>query len=269
MERTIQKKLPVGQGSWVVVDVYGDPAAAGIVVFPGVMSDANTWRAVAAGVAAWPSVAVVNRRGRAPSGPLTSEYSLQREVEDLGVVLDELGGWDTVFGWSYGALAVLLAANCRPLGHVIAYEPVLGPFAADALAGLKAADEQKDWDRSVEIVNRQVSGFSEAHVEALRADHEVWAGLRSLAEPLHAELDALNTAPVPQALGLRAGRVDLVVGGRNRGTAPYGTAFDDVRRRTPEAKVHEFPGQGHLAHVEDPGGLSRLIDALAPRTGGR
>ncbi|MER6602064.1 alpha/beta fold hydrolase [Streptomyces parvus] len=86
MERTIQKRFPVGDGSWVTVDVYGEPDAPGLVVVPGAMSDALGWRAVATAVGAWPSVAVVNRRGREPSGPMTAAYSLRTEVADLGVV---------------------------------------------------------------------------------------------------------------------------------------------------------------------------------------
>lgn len=133
--------LSVGARSWVTVDVYGEPGTAGLVVVPGVMSDAHAWRHVVHAMNAWPSVSVVNRRGRAPSGPLTDGYSMRSEVEDLGVVIDELDGPTTVFGWSYGALIALLTANDRPMRQVIAYEPVMRPFAGHALPDLKAATE--------------------------------------------------------------------------------------------------------------------------------
>lgn len=263
MERTLQKQVRVADGSWVVVEVFGDPAAAGLVVVPGVMSDAHAWRHVVRATSAWPSVAVVNRRGRAPSGPLTESYSLQTEIDDLRAVLDELGEPDTLFGWSYGGLIALLAANQRPVRHVVAYEPVVPPFGRDALPDLAAADAARDWDRAVEIVNRQVSGYSAAHVAALRADPKAWATLRRLSEPLYAETRALSHAPVTGVLADLAERVDLVVGEHSRGTPPYGTSFDDVRERVPRAHVHELAGQGHMAHVEDPTALGRLLDALA------
>ncbi|WP_329172715.1 alpha/beta fold hydrolase [Streptomyces sp. NBC_01477] len=263
MEQTIQKRVPVGGGGWVTVDVYGEPGAPGLVVVPGVMSDAHAWRHVATAVDAWPSVAVVNRRGRTPSGPLGSGYSIRHEVADLGAVLDEFAGTRTVFGWSAGGLFALLAADDRPLRQVIAYEPVVRPFGGHALPELKAAEEAADLDRSVEIVNRRISGFPAAHVDALRADRRGWATLRRLSGPLYAELSALNAAPPPEAMARRADRVDLIIGRHNRGTAPYGTSFDDVRRRVPHARVHELPGQGHLGHIQAPGEVAHLLNRLA------
>ncbi|MFG3078343.1 alpha/beta fold hydrolase [Streptomyces sp. NPDC048225] len=262
MEQTIQKRVSVGGGSWVVVDVYGDPGAPGLVVLPGVMSDAYAWRHVASAVSAWPSVMVVNRRGRAPSGPLTDTYSLRTEVEDLEAVLDVFGDPSAVFGWSYGGLIALLAADERPLRRLIAYEPVMRPFGQHALPDLKAARQNEDWDTTVDIVNRKITGLDHARIEALRADREVWEALRRLSAPLYDETLAVNE-PLPATLARRADHVDLIVGGTNRGIAPYGTAFDDIRRRVPAATVHELPGQGHLVHLEAPAQLARLIDTLA------
>lgn len=263
MEQTIQKKVAVGEGSWVTVDVYGEPETPGLIVVPGVMSDAYAWRDVATTLHAWPSVAVVNRRGRAPSGPLTSAYSLRTEVEDLGTILDDLGPVQALFGWSYGGLVALLAADERPIPQVLAYEPVMRPFARHALPDLEAAEKAEDWDTSVEVVNRQISGFPAEHVEALRADPHGWATLRRLSRPLHAELRALNSAPPPAAMARRADRAELILGERNRGTAPYGTSFNDVRQRVAHAEVHELPGQGHLAHLEAPAELGYLLNDLA------
>ncbi|MEU3838755.1 alpha/beta hydrolase [Streptomyces sp. NPDC028635] len=264
MERTIQKKLPVGGDSWVTVDVYGEPYTPGLVVVPGVMSDADAWRDVAGAVDAWPSVVVVNRRGRAPSGPLTDTYSLRTEVEDLGMVLNEFDSARALFGWSYGGMITLLAADERPIHQVIAYEPVMRPFGRHALPDLKVATQTADWDRCVEIVNRRISGFSAAYVDDLRADPHTWAILRRLSGPLYAELDALNAASSPSdGMAQRAEQVDLIIGGRNRETAPYGTSFDLVRQHVEHAEVHELPGQGHLVHIEAPEQLGRLLDDLA------
>jgi pimeloyl-ACP methyl ester carboxylesterase len=263
MERTIQKKLAVDGDSWVTVDVYGEPDAPGLVVVPGVMSDAHTWRHVVGAIDAWPSVVVVNRRGRTPSGPLTNSYSLRTEVEDLGIILDEFDSTTTLFGWSYGGLITLLAANERPIPRVIAYEPVMQPFGRHAVPDLKSAAETADWDRCVEIVNRQISGFSAAHVEDLQADQQGWAILRRLSEPLYAELGALNAAPPPDVMARQADQVDLIIGQCNRGTAPYGTSFDNVRQHVAHAAVHELAGQAHLAHIQAPAELGHLLNNLA------
>ncbi|MFK0072958.1 alpha/beta fold hydrolase [Arthrobacter woluwensis] len=265
MERTIQKAVKRDDGSWVTVDVYGDPVAPGLVMVPGVMSDARSWSAVAREVTAWPSVAVLNRRGRAPSGPLTADYSVDTEVGDLLAVLEVLGPVKAVFGWSYGGLIALLAADRHPLEQLIAYEPVERPFATGALPALRSAEQAHDWDRSVEIVNRDISGFTANYVAGLRADPAVWEVLRRFSVPLAAELTALNAVAPPETLAWKADRVDLIVGELNRHGQPYGTAFDGVAGRVPGARVHELAGVGHLAHLEDPVGLGRLLDVLASR----
>ncbi|WP_218145152.1 alpha/beta fold hydrolase [Nocardioides luteus] len=244
----------------MTVDVYGD--GPGLLMVPGVMSDAGGWRHVARAMTAWPSVSILNRRGRTPSGPLGDDYSLRTEVDDLAAVLEQIGEPRAIFGWSYGGLIALLLASERPVGHVIAYEPVAPGFGAAALPSLRTADDLGDWDRSVEIVNRDVSGFSAEHVELLRSDPVAWATLRQLSEPLYAELRALSQADIPGSLGSHAGLVDLIIGEDNLDRAPYGTSFEQIRRRLPDADVHRLPGQGHLAHVDAPAALGRMLDLL-------
>lgn len=262
MERTFQKSVPTGADSWVTVDVYGDGDQPGLLVVPGVMSDAKGWRHVARAMTAWPSVGVVNRRGRTPSGSLGDEYSIRTEIDDLTYVLEQIGEPRALFGWSYGGLIALLLASERPVEHVIAYEPVEPGFGGHALPSLQEAHELGDWDSSVEIVNRQISGFSTEHVEVLRANSDGWATLRQLSEPLYAELVALSLAEIPGSLASRAGLVDLIIGEDNIGMAPYGTSFEQVRDRLPQADVHRLPGQGHLAHVDAPEALGRMLDSL-------
>lgn len=263
MEQTIQKSVPVSGDSWVNVDVYGDPDLPGLLILPGVMSDAQSWAAVARSVSAWRSVTVVNRRGRRPSGPLTTDYSMEVEVDDLLRVLAAIPKPSSIFGWSYGGLIALLAADERPVDHLIAYEPVVPPFARHALGDLKEAAAGTDLGRSVEIVNVDISGFSAEHVDVLRSDEGQWETLCALAEPLYAELSALDATHPPAVLAGKVERVDLIIGERNRSIEPYGTSFDRIRRRIPNARIHQLDGNGHLAHIESPRELGRVIDATA------
>lgn len=261
MERTLQNEVEVTGGSWVGLVRYGDAAGPAAVILPGVMSDAAAWEGVARALRAWPAVVVVNRRGRHPSGPLGPDYSLDVEVEDLRAVLRRVGDVPAVIGWSYGGLIALRAADRVPVPHVIAYEPVMRPFAAHALPALAAADAAGDRDATVRTVVTEVSGMGQEAVESLRANPRAWEKLRALAEPVHAETVALN-AGLPERVGGLAQRVDLVVGELNRGRAPYGTSFDDVARRVPAAQVHVLAGQGHMGHLEDPAALAALVDRL-------
>ncbi|OZD01203.1 alpha/beta hydrolase [Rhodococcus sp. 06-235-1A] len=263
MERTIQKSVSVSGGSWVNVDIYGNPNLPGLLILPGVMSNARSWAAVARSVKAWPSVTVVNRRGRQPSGPLTTDYSIGVEVDDLLRVLGTVPEPVSIFGWSYGGLIALLAADEHPVEHLIAYEPVMPPFARHALSGLQEAAAQGDRGRSVEIVNVGISGFSAEHVDILRADTRQWEALCELAEPLYDELSALDASHPPDVLAGKVERVDLIIGELNRSIEPYGTSFDRISRRIPNARVHQLDGNGHLAHIESPRQLGRVIDATA------
>jgi pimeloyl-ACP methyl ester carboxylesterase len=205
---------------------------------------------------------VVNRRGRQPSGPLTDRYGLASEVEDAVAVLRTFTDVRTLFGWGYRGLIALYLANALPVPHLIAYEPVMSPFGATALPGLRQAQDDADLDASVTVALQQVTGMGDEAVRALRAEEAIWSELRRLSAPLHAETLAINQAPQPAKLAVEAARVDLILGERNRDRAPYGSSFDDVARHIPGATVHELSRQGHLAHLEAPGHLAGLVNRL-------
>ena len=244
------------------MDIYGEPEGAAVVILPGVLADAAAWGAVASRLEGWPTVVVINRRGRHPSSPLPDGYSIETEVDDAATVLSQLSDVNTLFGWSYGGLVALHLANRVAVSHLIAYEPVMAPFGARALPDLQRAQHDGDGDATVEVALSKVTGMSADAIASLRAQPEVWAGLMRLSTPLYAETQAINEASRPEALATAAERVDLIVGERNRGQAPYGTSFDDVAHLLPGAVVHELPGQGHLAHLEAPERLAALIGAV-------
>ncbi len=263
----IQKSKEVGT-SQLSLEVYGDPRAPAIVIVPGVLSDAAEWRQVAQALRSWPRVVVVNRRGRTPSGPMEAGYSLATEVHDLGAVLAASGQVDTLFGWSYGGLIALHAAIDVPVPHVIAYEPVIRPFAADVLQDLNAAHRAQDWPATVRTVLTQIAQLPSEQVQHIAADERAWGALTSLAHTVYPETRALNEAQVPHELAHRAQAIDLVVGEHNSTgdhavtRTRYGAAFDDVVQATPGSRVHTLAGHGHMAHVQGPQDLAACLDGL-------
>ena len=261
MEQMIQKSVQV-ENSWVTVDVYGAIDESAIVLIPGVLADAAGWAAVAKHLEGWGTVAVVNRRGRRPSGPLTDNYDLEAEVRDAEAVLREFSDVRTVFGWSYGGLIALHLANTVSVPHLIAYEPIMAPFGAAALQDLQTAHDADDLDRMVEVALGQVTGMPDAVIESLRSDSTLWAGMRDLSSPIYRETLSISRAVVPEEFAQNAARIDLIIGERNLGQAPYGTTFNDVARRTSRGVVHELPGQAHLAHMEAPNTLADLVNQL-------
>lgn len=261
MEQAIQNSIHVGT-SHLSLDVYGDPDAPAIVIVPGALSDAAEWGQVASALRSWPRVVVVNRRGRAPSGALGAGYSLAVEVQDLTAVLRASGQVSTLFGWSYGGLIALHTARDVPLPHVIAYEPVIRPFAADVLDDLRAAHQAQDWHASVRTVLTQIAGLPPEQMQRIATHERAWDALRDLSRSVYPETRALNDAEIPEALAHQAGQVDLIVGEYNAGKHRYGTSFDDVVRATPGARVHTLESHGHMAHVEGAHDLAALLDGL-------
>ncbi|MHC9296329.1 alpha/beta fold hydrolase [Mycobacterium sp. LTG2003] len=232
-----------------------------ILLVPGVMADAATWRPVADSIDLPNPVITVNRRGRYPSGPLGADYSVRVEVDDLRHIVDKLGDVH-LFGWSYGALIALeTALTCDHIVSLTAYEPVGRPFAGEVVQPLRDAVAAGDLDRAVTLVNTDVSGFSGDYVAGLRRS-PAWAVLRPLAEPLAEELAAINEHhPALDRYRTLDMPVRLMLGEHNEGLAPYGTAFAAFVTALPQAAVIRLAGQGHLAHVEAPGALAAAVAA--------
>ncbi|MGK4579124.1 alpha/beta fold hydrolase [Kitasatospora sp. HPMI-4] len=252
-----------------------DGSGRPLLIVPGVMSDAAAWQPVVNALDEAGPVYVLNRRGRRPSSPLGPDYSMSTEIDDLVRVLDELVADESaeqgvdLFGWSLGGLVALEAAarRARAVHSLTLYEPVARPFGRGALDALREAAAAGDLDRAVEIVNRDVSGFSEEYVARLRRS-AAWEVLRLLAAPLVRELAALNDHLVDlsafESLDLP---VTLLLGGDNEGVPPYGDMFAGFAAALPRARVVTMPGQGHLAHAEDPEGLARQIERVLHRVG--
>ncbi|MBB4905630.1 alpha/beta fold hydrolase [Actinophytocola algeriensis] len=237
-----------------------DGAGTPLVVLPGVMADAESWLPVVEHITLPNPVIVINRRGRTPSGPLGPHYSVRTEIDDLHRILDDLGTDTHLFGWSYGGLIAVEAATERyDLRSLTLYEPVATPFAAEHVAPLRDATARGDLDRAVEIVNRDVSGFSAEYVENLRRT-PVWPALVRLAAPLAEELAAVNDHS--PALGRYPGLdlpVTLLVGELSEGRLPYGKPHAMFAGALPQAKVQRITGQGHLAHAQAPDLLGKQI----------
>jgi len=99
------------------------------------------------------TVYAYDRRGRGDSGD-TGPYAVEREIEDLGAIIDEAGGTAFVYGISSGAALALEAANRGlPIRKLALYEsPCIvdethAPLPADFLSrlnGLVAANRRGD-----------------------------------------------------------------------------------------------------------------------------
>jgi pimeloyl-ACP methyl ester carboxylesterase len=259
-----QLRLDRPDGTTLIADVrdgHGTP----VVLVHGVLSDADSWRPVADKIDLPNPVITMNRRGRAPSGPLGEGYSLRTELDDLHHVLDSIGEPAVLFGHSYGGLiAQELAVERRDLRALVLYEPVVRPFGRECQVRIREAIQRGDLDGALEIVSVDISRLSPADVAELR-ESEHWQLLRPLAAAVGEELRAIDEhePSFDEYAGFDV-PVTLLLGDRNDGIPPYGTAFAEVAEAVPQAKVVHLRDQGHLAHVEGPEAIAAEISAAVP-----
>lgn len=238
---------------------HGSP----LVIVPGVMADAESWLSVGNEIKAPNPVVIVNRRGRSPSQALGQDYGIPTEIADLSSLVSAIGEPVHLFGWSYGGLiAIEATAHGLQSLSLTAYEPVSRPFAPETIEPIRNALARGDTDRAVEIINTDVSGFNASYVAALRQT-PAWETLCRLSLPLAEELAAIDRfTPSYEAYKAINAPISLIIGELNIGQAPYGPAFDRFSQAMPTAKVDRLAGQGHLAHVEDPGVLAMHISSI-------
>lgn len=234
-----------------------------VVIVPGAMADAQGWLPFAIALDTTMSVAIVNRRGRAPSDDLPVDSTVADEVADVRAMLSSLQTPFILVGWSYGGLLVMEAAiGTAGIASIILYEPVCGPFVPTAIEPIRQSIAAGDLDHAVELVVTKVGGAPADQVAELRGT-PAWAYLKPLAIPAATELSALNRyQPDFAAYAAIGASVAVLVGSLNENREPYGTAAARFLDALPDVRRITLHGQGHLAHVEAPAQLAEAVGAV-------
>jgi pimeloyl-ACP methyl ester carboxylesterase len=124
-----------------------------LIVIGGLFCEREKMRPLAEAFAARFGVINYDRRGRGESTD-SSEYEVQREIEDIDALIEDVGGHAIIYGHSSGAgLALEAAASGLPVDALILHEP---PYGGDDGESQEAA--------------RQLAEQVRAAVE--RGDHE-------------------------------------------------------------------------------------------------
>src|ERR1700722_12014223 len=197
------------------------------------------------------TVYAYDRRGRGESGN-TLPYAVEREIEDLGVLLEKAGGSAFVFGVSSGAaLALFAAAQGLPIPKLALYE---APFILDK----SRSPLDKIWlkiDQAVEAGNPTgaVTTFLKAvgvpgFVVALMRLFPVWPQLKAVANTLPYDgaivKDYQKGEPLPAAQWASAKMPTLVLDG---GKSPQWmrNAMKTLAEILPNAEYRTLEGQFH------------------------
>jgi pimeloyl-ACP methyl ester carboxylesterase len=192
-----------------------------------------------------------DRRGRGDSGD-TLPYAADREIEDIGALIDDAGGTAGLFGHSSGACLALEAAV--KLGSKVTklamYDP---PYNDDPAARRSWSEyigqltEALDADRrgdAVALFMRYV-GMPDAQIDGMRQT-PFWPAAEAIAPTLaydHAGVIGTDCR-VPTELAARAGVPALVMSGG--ASFPFMTATAAVLSRAiPDAQHRILAGQTH------------------------
>jgi pimeloyl-ACP methyl ester carboxylesterase len=196
-----------------------------------------------------------DRRGRGESGDAQS-YAVEREIEDLGALVDEAGGSAIALGFSSGAVLALEAAEAGlPLTGLALYEP---PFIVDdsrpampddyvsRLRELVAADRRAD---ASEYFLQQAVGLPQEVVAGMRQN----GALAAVDEVAHTiandgEImgDTIHGRPLPADRWKHVSAPVLVLDGGDSPPSMH-SAAEALTELLPGAERRTLPGQTHSA----------------------
>ena len=241
-------------GTTIAYEVSGSGPA--LVLVDGAMChrELGPSRGMAAALAGSFTVCAYDRRGRGGSGPGSTTYTPEREVEDMVAVVEAVGGHAHVFSASSGAaLALEAARQGAPLDRLIAYE---APFVVD---DTRPPNDPRLPERVQEMVDRgrraeAVRTFLRtvgvpSPVVALMHLMPAWRRMTAIAHTLPYDLSMV--VPHQQGRPLPEGCYDAVTaptlvlaGGRSPAWMRHAQAA--VAAAVPDSRLETLPGQTHM-----------------------
>jgi pimeloyl-ACP methyl ester carboxylesterase len=194
-----------------------------------------------------------DRRGRGDSGD-TAPYAVEREVEDLGALIEEAGGSAALYGMSSGgALALEAAARGLAVTRLAVYEPPftddqgnIGPD--DELAAGIAAQVEAGRPGDAVALFMTASGVPADAVAQMRGA-PFWAGLESVAHTMPYDMALMGDTTLLSARAPSVAVPTLVIDGGasppwgRRSADAVAAAVPGAERRTLEGQTHEVASE--------------------------
>jgi len=221
-----------------------------LLVHGGIQDHSIRWRFVLPRLEQHFMVYQMDRRGRGASGD-SEDYALQREAEDIAVLVDMIGQPVYLLGHSFGALCSLEAALLTPsLRRLILYEgvPIRGAdyYPPGILDHLQALFDAGDREGLLVAIFRDLMGMPPREIEMLRAQTDTWSVRLASAPTVPRELRAEEGYVfVPERFMTVRTPTLLLVGGASPPLLL--TDAQAVAAALPDATITILPGQGHFA----------------------
>jgi pimeloyl-ACP methyl ester carboxylesterase len=238
----------------VAISCRRSGAGRPLLLVHGTTADHHSWEPITPLLASHCTIFAMDRRGRGASGD-SPEYGLEREVEDIVVVVEAIGEPVALLGHSYGALcsleATLLTAQ---IGRLILYEPgiVTGiplypPGVPERMQGLI---DRGELEAAMEVLFREVVRMPEHELAAYRQS-PLWAARLPLAATIPREMAAELAYHFDAARFASLQTPTMLLQG---GDSPpvLRQATELVAAALPNSRIVVLPGQQHIAYRTDP-----------------
>ena len=264
------------------------------VLVHGSASDQRTWAAQRAAWCARARVVTYSRRYHWPNEPIEpgATYALEEHVEDLGAVLEAVGGGPaTLVGHSYGGVVSLVTAVRWPDrvdALVLAEPPVMGLFVhvppkpmellalalrrprtalgilrlgAGALGPAAKLLARGERDEAMRRMGHGILG-RDAY-EALSAEREAQTRDNIIAEELSSP-EALPRLDPEEVASV--GCPVLLVGGAES-PAVFGRLLDALEELIQDTERVTIPDASHIAHEDNPQRFNAAVESFLARRG--
>lgn len=198
------------------------------------------------------TTAHLDRRGRGDSGD-TQPYAVEREVEDIGAIVEALGGGAALYGLSSGAvLAIEAARQLKGVTKLAVWEPPLivddsrPPLPADYVEQLDALVAEGRRGDAVELFLGAAVGIPPEFVAGMKQS-PMWDGMTAVAHTLSYDgrvaREVMAGAPLPAAWAELAIPALVLVGGLSEPFMQNGNRA--LAQLLPNAELKTIEGQDH------------------------
>jgi pimeloyl-ACP methyl ester carboxylesterase len=240
-----------------------------LVLVHGAAADRTRWAPVLPALEERFTVYALDRRGRGASGDAPT-YAIEREFEDIAVVVDTIGGPVDVLGHSFGALCALEAAlRSDRLRRLVLYEPPIPTgspwFPSDVIARLQAHLAAGDRDALLVTFFREAVAMPPDEIELMRG-LPVWEARRAVAHTIARELHGAERYVFEPARFRHVETPTLLLLGGD--SPPFFTAGTEaVHAAVPQSRIAVLPGQQHIAMNTAPELFLRTVLAFLTSDG--
>lgn len=184
-------------GTEIAFDTVGEGAA--VIVIGGAMNTRHSPYPLVTLLGERFAVTTYDRRGRGDSTDV-APYAVEREIEDLGAVIEAVGGSAMVYGHSSGAILTLEAAAAGlPITRIAVYEPpYTGGDAGPAEPDTAVDDALARGDRDAATAGfMRLTGMPDGQIEWMQHS-DFWPDLVALAHTLPYDLALSGNGVVPR-----------------------------------------------------------------------